>query len=153
MLSVDGDYFGTLRITPQLGRGLRPEDNRPGSDAVIVLGHDLWQDEFGEDKTVIGRQVLLNNVAFTLVGVVPESFTGLDPFTRTDHSRGGDCCGSDALTGIATRLSATALGAAELDPRLVAAVGLCLLLVATAAALIPARSASRIDPQQSLRQE
>ena len=152
MLSVDGDYFGTLRITPQLGRGLRPEDNRPGSDAVIVLGHDLWQDEFGEDKTVIGRQVLLNNVAFTVVGVVPESFTGLDPFTRTDYYAAGIVAGL-TLTGIATRLSATALGAAELDPGLVAAVGLCLLLVATAAALIPARSASRIDPQQSLRQE
>ena len=57
------------------------------------------------------------------------------------------------LSGTATRLSATALGAAELDPRLVAAVGLCLLLVTTAAALIPARAASRIDPQQALRQE
>ena len=57
------------------------------------------------------------------------------------------------LSGLASRLSASTLGTASLDPRLVAVVAVSLLLVTTIAALIPARTASRIDPQQALRIE
>jgi predicted permease len=57
------------------------------------------------------------------------------------------------LSGFANRLSASTLGTATLDPRLVAVVAVSLLLATTMAALIPARTAARIDPQQALRME
>ena len=82
---LDGDAFRTMRVTPQLGRFFTPEDDRPGTDPVMVLSHDLWRDEFGEDKSVVGRRVLLNNLPFTVIGVSPESFTGLDPFTHASY--------------------------------------------------------------------
>jgi macrolide transport system ATP-binding/permease protein len=81
---VDGNYFDTLNVNFQLGRGFQPDEDQPGGVPVIVLTHDLWLDEFAEDPSVVGRQVLLNNVTFTVVGVAPESFYGLDPFTRPD---------------------------------------------------------------------
>jgi putative ABC transport system permease protein len=80
---VTGDFFRVLGIEPQLGRGFRPdEDEVPGRDAVIVLMHDLWKNEFGSDPSIIGRSVRLNDLDFTVVGVAPESFTGMDQFVR-----------------------------------------------------------------------
>jgi predicted permease len=82
---VSGDFFRALHIEPQLGRGFRSdEDDTPGRDAVIVLSHEFWNNEFGGSPSLIGRQVRLNGLAFTVIGVAPESFTGVDPFTQQD---------------------------------------------------------------------
>ncbi len=82
---VSGDFFKILKIEPQLGRGFGDDEaENPGSDPVIVLSHDLWRNEFGQDTSVIGRRVLLNSAAFTVIGVAPESFTGMDQFLRPD---------------------------------------------------------------------
>jgi predicted permease len=79
---LDGDIFRTMRIASQVGRAFTPEDDQPGREPVVVISDDLWRDEFNRDRSVIGRQILINNVPFTIIGVTPESFTGLDPFTR-----------------------------------------------------------------------
>jgi predicted permease len=80
---VSGNFFQTLGVEPQLGRGFRPdEDKVPGRDAVVVLAHDFWKNEFSADPSVIGRHVRFHGLDFTVIGVAPESFTGIDPFVK-----------------------------------------------------------------------
>ncbi len=81
---VTGDYFRVLGVQPELGRGFRPEeDDVPGRDAVVVLGHELWKTEFGSSPDVVGKNIFLNSIAFTVVGVAPESFTGSQGMIRS----------------------------------------------------------------------
>ena len=80
---VSGNFFRVLGIEPRIGRGFTPsEDQAPGRDAVMVLGHDFWLAEFGGDASAIGSHLRVNGIDFTIVGVAPESFTGLDQFIR-----------------------------------------------------------------------
>ncbi len=82
-LLVSGNFFETLQIQPALGRGFRPEEDQvPGRDAVVVLSHDTWKNSFGQAADVIGRRIRLNGVEFTVIGVAPESFTGVDSLIR-----------------------------------------------------------------------
>jgi putative ABC transport system permease protein len=78
---VTGNFFQTLGVQPELGRGFSAEEDRvPGRDAVVVLSHDLWEKQFAADPSVIGRIVRLNGIDFTVVGVAPERFTGMDQY-------------------------------------------------------------------------
>ena len=80
---ASGNFFQVLGVEFRLGRGFRPdEDQVPGRDAVIVLSHDLWQHEFSQDPSIIGKQIRLNGSSFTVIGIAPESFTGMDQFVR-----------------------------------------------------------------------
>ena len=54
----------------------------PGRDAVVVLGHDIWQQQFGGDPQIVGRAVRLDGLEFTVIGVVPASFAGPYKFVR-----------------------------------------------------------------------
>jgi len=82
---VSGDFFSVLGVNPALGRGFRAdEDKVPGRDAVVVLGHDLWESEFASNPDIIGRSIFLNGLPFTVVGVAPESFGGPNVFLRSD---------------------------------------------------------------------
>jgi predicted permease len=82
---VSGNFFSLLGVNPVLGRGFHAdEDKVPGRDAVVVLGHDLWESEFASNPDVIGRSIFLNDLPFTVVGVAPESFRGPDVFLRAD---------------------------------------------------------------------
>src|ERR1019366_2568189 len=58
------------------------EDAIPGRDAVAVISHDLWRIEFRSSPGVIGRSIFLNGIEFRVIGVAPESFTGVDQFFR-----------------------------------------------------------------------
>jgi len=79
---VTGNFFRVIGITPQLGRDFQPdEDEVPGRDAVVILGHDFWTQQFGADRSILGRTVRLNEIDFTVIGVAPEGFKGLDQFT------------------------------------------------------------------------
>ncbi len=80
---VNGDYFRMLGVAPAIGRGFLPEEDRvAGRDAVVVLSHATWQQEFAADPSVVGRTVQIAGIEFTVVGVAPESFTGLHPYVR-----------------------------------------------------------------------
>lgn len=82
-VNVSANFFDVLGVTPALGRGFRAEENEvPGRDAVIVLSHGLWQKEFASDPGVLGRKVQLQGQDFTVIGVAPESFTGIDQYLR-----------------------------------------------------------------------
>ena len=82
---VSGNYFQALGVEPQLGRGFREsEDEVPGRDAVVVLGPGFWKHEFADDPSVVGRTIRLNGTDFTVIGVAPESFPGMQIFPRPD---------------------------------------------------------------------
>ncbi len=80
---VSGNFFGVIGVEPRLGRDFRAdEDQVPGRDAVVMLGHDFWEREFAADSSILGRTVRLNGIAFTVIGVAPARFTGLDQYVR-----------------------------------------------------------------------
>jgi predicted permease len=84
-MRVSGNYFRVLGAEPSLGRGFRDdEDMVPGRDAVMVLGPVFWKHEFASDQNVIGRKVRLNGAEFTVIGVTPETFTGMTVFGQPD---------------------------------------------------------------------
>lgn len=74
--AVSGNYFGGLGVQPLLGRVLTEEDDKAAASAVAVLSHRYWQQRFGGNPAVIGNQINLNNVAFTIIGVTPPGFEG-----------------------------------------------------------------------------
>jgi predicted permease len=78
---VTANYFETLRLRPFVGRFFLPEEDRTrGSHPVVVLGHALWRRRFGADTAIVGREIQLNGLAFTVVGVAPPGFQGTTPF-------------------------------------------------------------------------
>jgi predicted permease len=82
---VSGNYFRALGVEPRIGRGFRAdEDEAPGRDAVVVLSWDFWKREFAGAPSAVGRIVRLNGKDFTVIGVAPETFTGLYIFDRPD---------------------------------------------------------------------
>jgi len=74
---VSGNYFDVLGVRAAYGRTFSPEEDRtPGTHPVAVLSHRFWERRFGSDPTVVGRTVLLNERAFTVVGVAAAGFQG-----------------------------------------------------------------------------
>ncbi len=71
---VSWSFFRVLGVPAALGRTLLPEDDRRGAARVVVLGHDLWHHRFGADPRVVGTSLVLDEVPFTVVGVMPEGF-------------------------------------------------------------------------------
>ena len=82
---VSGNLFPLMGVEPTIGRAFRPEEDQvPGRDAVVVLGRTMWEQEFGSDPAVLGRSVRINGDEFTVIGVAPPEFTGMDQFVRSD---------------------------------------------------------------------
>ena len=76
---VSDNFFDVLGVQPALGRMFTPEEGRvPGRDAVVVLGHDFWKNVLAGDASIVNGVVWINGIDFTVVGVAPESFTGMD---------------------------------------------------------------------------
>jgi putative ABC transport system permease protein len=80
---VSGNFFQAMGVEPALGRAFQLDEDRvPGRDAVVVLGHDFWKKQLGEDASIVGRKVRLDGLDFTVIGVAPERFTGMDQYIR-----------------------------------------------------------------------
>jgi macrolide transport system ATP-binding/permease protein len=76
---VAGNYFATLGVKPILGRTFLPEEDRTeGASLVAVLSYPVWQSRFGGDPTIVGRTMSVNNHPFTIVGVMPAGFRGIE---------------------------------------------------------------------------
>ncbi|HEX8501478.1 MAG TPA: ABC transporter permease [Pyrinomonadaceae bacterium] len=71
---VTASFFPTLGVRPRAGRFFGEEEDRPGAERVLVLGHALWRRRFGEDPGVVGRAVAFNGESWTVVGVMPPDF-------------------------------------------------------------------------------
>jgi putative ABC transport system permease protein len=77
-LFVSGNYFDLLRVKPRLGRTFLPEeDTTPNGHPVVVLGHSFWK-KLGADPAIVGSPITLNGHSFTVIGVAPAAFTGVD---------------------------------------------------------------------------
>jgi len=78
-IAATGNYFSLLRTPFALGRGFIPSDDSVGvSRPVAVLSYDLWQRRYAADSSIVGKQVSLNGVPATIVGVVSKGFNGAD---------------------------------------------------------------------------
>ena len=71
---VTHEFFSVFGVPPALGRAIRPEEDRPGGERVVVLSHRVWSSRFGGSPDVLGRVVRLNGEPYTIVGVMPKSF-------------------------------------------------------------------------------
>jgi predicted permease len=76
---VSGTYFPTLGLRPHLGRLLSPDDDRVRlGHPVVVVSHSYWQSRLGADPNVVGREMTVNGAPYTLIGVAPPGFSGIE---------------------------------------------------------------------------
>ncbi|HVU44873.1 MAG TPA: ABC transporter permease [Terracidiphilus sp.] len=75
---VSGNYFDSLGLRPQMGRAIESsDDTTPGQGAVAVISDQFWDRAYGRSPAVLGTQVKLNDISFTVVGIAPSGFTGV----------------------------------------------------------------------------
>src|SRR6185437_6303690 len=72
---VSADFFSTLGVSPILGRTFRADDDHVGAAPVVVLSGGLWKREFGSTRDIVGKSMVLNGAAYTIIGVIPAGFT------------------------------------------------------------------------------
>ena len=73
--AVTVDFLTVLGETPLIGRNFLPEEDKPGGNTrVVILTYGSWQRRFGGDPGVLGKTLTINDNAFTIVGVLRESF-------------------------------------------------------------------------------
>ena len=84
-MRVSGNLLPLMGVEPAIGRVFRPdEDQVKDRDAVVILSHVLWEQEFASDPGVLGSSIRINGAQFTVIGVAPASFTGMNQYVRAD---------------------------------------------------------------------
>src|ERR1700722_14100672 len=78
---VSSDFFSTIGVSPELGRGFTKAKDRPGSRAV-VLSHDIWQSDFAGDRSILGKTIILSERGYIVVGIMPKGLAF--PVTHND---------------------------------------------------------------------
>jgi putative ABC transport system permease protein len=95
-IAVSDGWLGTLGVRPALGRGFSPDEEQAGSESgVALVSHGFWQRRFGSDPEIVGRDLVLDGRAHTVIGVLPRGFNypyGAEvwrpwTFDRTDGRR------------------------------------------------------------------
>ncbi len=71
---ISASALPLLGVTPELGRNFSPEEDRHGSDHVVLLSHALWQSQYGSAPDIVGKSIHLDETAYTVIGVMPASF-------------------------------------------------------------------------------
>ena len=95
---VSPNFFSVLGVQAILGRTFLSDENQPGRDHVVMLSHSLWQRRFNSDQTVIGRTLVLSNMNYTVVGILPQDFQFIDqaelwsPLSVEDERQKCDAC-------------------------------------------------------------
>src|SRR6266567_1653580 len=94
--AVTGNYFGQLQVHAFRGRVINEQDDSPnGGGDVAVLSHRCWRELFGGRDDALGTEFLVNDAAYTIIGVAPPTFTGIDaenppdmwiPLSRVSHA-------------------------------------------------------------------
>jgi len=82
---VSASFFPLLGVQPVLGRTLLPEEDQIGARPVVLIGGGLWKRKFGSSPDVLEQSLTLNDVVYTIVGVIPADFryTGIN-FQQSD---------------------------------------------------------------------
>ena len=81
---TSGEFFSVLEIPAYLGRTFVLDDDRLGAPPVAVISYDLWRARFGSDPKAIGRSVFVEDTEFTVVGVAPRGFPGVNQMEPSD---------------------------------------------------------------------
>ncbi|HEX4808480.1 MAG TPA: ABC transporter permease, partial [Bryobacteraceae bacterium] len=81
---VTGEYFRGLEVSPAAGRLIDSEDDRLGAAPVAVISFATSQNRFGGPPNAIGQSILVDNIPFTVIGVAPPEFFGVDPEVAPD---------------------------------------------------------------------
>jgi predicted permease len=81
---VSNNYFSTLGVPAILGRAIEPADDQGSS--VAVISYKYWRERLAGDPAVVGTKIVVNNYPFTIIGVTPPEFFGLQPGQRIDVS-------------------------------------------------------------------
>lgn len=71
---VSANFFHLLGVTMFAGRGFTANEDRPNAPSVAVLSNEFWKRHFGSDKTIVGKQITLNDRSYTVIGITPSSF-------------------------------------------------------------------------------
>jgi putative ABC transport system permease protein len=79
---VTPNFFSLLGVEPALGRTLADDDGRPENLRVAVISYPLWQSRYGGEQSIVGREILLDDEKYAVVGVMPRGFQVLDPSVR-----------------------------------------------------------------------
>src|SRR5262245_51642641 len=96
---VTGNYFQLLGIDAARGRTFTPDEDKTAGDTLIVISDALWRRGFAADPAVVGKVVTLNRIPFTVIGVMPYGFKGVQtlggvefwaPLSTHDHLLTGD---------------------------------------------------------------
>jgi len=74
---VSGGGLDVLGVPAAMGRTLQPADDRPDATPAAMISHALWQREYAGQASALGQTIFLNDQAYTVVGVTPQSFFGL----------------------------------------------------------------------------
>src|SRR5215475_11581766 len=84
---VSGNYYSVLGVHAALGRTIVPDDDRaPGESPVCVISHNYWRRRFAGDPAVVGKTIHIGGAPFTIVGVTPPEFFGLEVGSSLDVS-------------------------------------------------------------------
>src|SRR5256714_1556512 len=75
---VTANFFPLLGVTPVAGRWFVADEDKPGANNVVILSNGLWQQRYGGESNIVGRQLLLNGEKYTVAGVMPPTFQFLD---------------------------------------------------------------------------
>jgi len=81
---VSGDFFSTLGVEATIGRAITRRDDQPGASSVAVISHSFWVARFGGDPLAVGKAIGVNGASFTVVGVAPPEFFGVEPGAKVD---------------------------------------------------------------------
>jgi len=82
---VTGNYFDVLGVDTTLGRTISLDDDRaPGASPVAVMSYKCWQQRFGSNQGVVGRNVIVNGGSYTIVGVTRRGFFGTEVVSQPD---------------------------------------------------------------------
>lgn len=118
---VTGNYFSTLGLKPAIGRFFSPiENSSPGAHPVAVLNYGTWQGNFGGEKDIIGKTLRLNNTVFTVIGIAPPKFIGINAVFGPDlwipASMAEQLLPNEMKNALSDRVKVEFLGAGRLRP-------------------------------------
>jgi predicted permease len=118
--AVTPSFFRVLRASPILGRTFQEEDATIGQDHFAILSHGLWDDAFGGDRAIVGKDVRLNGAPYRIVGVMPPGFEAPGseariwvPLSFTAAQRGDDHRHSNGYSMIARLRAGATLAYAQ----------------------------------------
>jgi predicted permease len=74
-LQASAALLPALGLEPVLGRNFSADEDRPGGEPVVLISHQIWQQRFNRDPSVLGQALTLDGAPYTIIGVLPEAAT------------------------------------------------------------------------------